>query len=182
MALPGKKETVTFRDAAIIYKNFTGEKRQYNAEGDRNFSVIMGEEDAREMEQKGWNVRPMKNRGEDEEQLYHLKVKVNFANRPPRCWLVSSGGRTMLGESLVGMLDQLESIKVDMVVTAYDWEMNGNTGRSAYLQSLFFHLYEDELEREYADMPQLSAAGGNAKELEAAPSQPYDYDGEVVDD
>lgn len=183
MPLPGKREIVTFRDVPIVYKNFAGEKRQYNAEGDRNFSVMLGEEDAADMQTKGWNVKPMKRREEDDQQLYHLKVKVNFANRPPRCWLVSSGGRTMLGESLIAMLDQLESVKVDLVIVAYDWEMNGNTGRTAYLQSLFFHMYEDELELEYASMPQLSAAGGDVpKELEAGTRMAYDYDAEVVED
>jgi hypothetical protein len=182
MVMPRRRETVTFRDAAIIFKNFTGEKRQYNAEGDRNFSVMMGEPDALDLQRQGWNVKPMKRREEDDQQLYHLKVSVSFANRPPRCWLVSSGGRTMLGDGLVGMLDQLESIKVDLVVVAYDWEMNGNSGRKAYLQSLFFHMYEDELELEYADMPQLAAAGdGTPREIEPGSRMAYDYEGEVVE-
>ena len=182
MALPGKRETVTFRDAAIIYKNFSGEKRQYNVEGDRNFSIMMGQEDALEMQGKNWNVKPMRRREEDDQQLYHMKVKINFNNRPPRCWLVSSGGRTMLGEGLIGMLDQLESVRVDLEIVAFDWEMAGNTGRTAYLQSLFFHMYESELELEYSNMPQLSAAGdGPLKELGSGALQTYDYDGEVED-
>lgn len=179
-----RRETVTFRDAPIIYKNFTGEKRQFNAEGDRNFSVMMREEDALALELNGWKVKPMKRRDDDEEQLYHLKVSVAFANRPPRVWLVSSGGRTMLGEGLVGMLDQLDSVKVDLVIVAYDWKMEstGQSGRKAYLQSVFFHMYEDELELEYADMPQLSAAGDSApRELEPGSRMAYDYEGETED-
>lgn len=183
MALPGKRETVTFRDAAVIYKNLSGEKKQYNAEGDRNFAVMMGEADAAEMQRAGWNVKMMKRREEDDEQLYSMKVKVNFANRPPRIWLVTSGGRTMLGEGLVGMLDQLDFTRVDLVVVAYDWEMNGNTGRTAYLQSMFATMYEDELELEYASVPQLPSAGDSApKELEPGARLAYDFEGEEVDE
>jgi len=180
MALPGKRETVTFRDVPIIYKNFAGERRQYNVEGDRNFSILLGEQDALNLQRQGWNVKPRKRREEDEEQTYHLKVKVNFGNRPPRVWLISSGGRTMLGEDYVAMLDQLDSVKVDLVISAYNWEMNGNSGRTAYLQSMFFHMYEDELELEYADVPQRTAIGGiqSPREIEAGARQDYDYEGE----
>lgn len=183
MALPGKRETVTFRDAAIIFKNFTGEAKKFNAEGVRNFSVMLGEKDAAELEAQGWNVKPLKRREEDDQQLYHLKVAVNFANRPPRCWLISSGGRTMLGEGLVGMMDQLEFTRVDLVISAYDWALDtGASGRKAYLQSMFATMYEDELEQEYANVPQLSAAGDGAiKELESGARQDYDYEGVVED-
>lgn len=177
---PRRRETVTFHDAPIIYKNFTGEKKQYNAEGVRNFSVMMNETQAEELLSGGWNVKALKRREEDEEQLYHIKVAVNYSNRPPRVWLITSGGRTLLGEGLVGMLDRADSFKVDLVVSAYDWEMNGNTGRKAYLQSMFFHMYEDELELEYAAVPQLSVAGDGApRELEPGSRMAYDYEGET---
>lgn len=181
---PRRRETLTFRDAPIIFKNFTGEKRIYNNEGARNFSVMMDEQTAIEQMQAGWNIKQLKMREDDEEQLYHMKVKVAFGHQPPRIWLVSSGGRTMLGETLVGMLDKLDSVKIDLVVSAYDWEVNGNKGRTAYLQSLFFHMYEDELELEYANVPQLPAAGENGMsqqlELEPGARMAYDYDGEEV--
>lgn len=88
----------------------------------------------------------------------------------------------MLGEGMIGMLDDLESVKVDLVIVAYDWSMNGNTGRKAYLQSMFFHLYEDELELEYAEVPVLPSIGGAPQELEPGSRLAYDYEGEVVDD
>lgn len=184
MALPGRRETVTFRDAAIIYKNFAGEAKKYNAEGLRNFSIMIGEKQAADLEANGWNVRPMRRQEEDVEQLFHLKVKVNFANRPPRVWLISSAGRTMLGEGLVGMMDQLEFTKIDAVVVAYDWKLDtGATGRTAYLESMFATMYESELELEYADVPQIAVAGGDApRELESGARKAFDYEGEIVDE
>lgn len=182
MAMGPRRETVTFREASLIFKNFTGEKRQYNAEGDRNFSIMLAEADAAALARQGWNVKPLKRREEDDQQLYHLKIAVNFGNRPPRCWLITSGGRTMIGEGLIALFDQVDFIKVDLVISPYDWEMNGNTGRKAYLQSIFATMYEDELELEYADVPQIAAAGdGATKELESGSRMHYDYEGEVED-
>lgn len=190
MPLPGKREVITIRDAAIIFKNFTGEKKQYNAEGDRNFSVMLNEADALGLQDQGFNVKPIKQREDDDEQLYHLKVKINFANRPPRVWLVSNidpetgigRSRNMLGEGMVGILDQLESTRVDLTLTPYDWDVNGKSGRTLYLQSLFFTMYEDELEQEYANVQQIGTMGDSAaKAIESGAQQPYDFDGEVED-
>lgn len=189
MTRPGsRKEVITIRDAAIIFKNLAGEKGTYNAAGDRSFSVMMGEEQAQELQAQGFNVKPMKRREEDDEQLYHLKMKINFANRPPRVWLVSNidpetgvgRSRNMLGEGMVGILDQLESTRVDLTFTPYDWEVNGSSGRTAYLQSLFFTMYEDELEQEYADVQQIGTVGdGATREIESGDNQIFE--GEIVD-
>lgn len=187
-----QRETVTFRDAQILYPNFAGTKKQYNAEGDRNFNILLDETLARELEANGWNVK-LKKRSDDEEygpSEYQLKVAVSYKVRAPRVWLISSGGRNMLGEGIVGVLDELDPVRVDLVISAYDWEMNGNTGRKAYLQSMFYTMYEDELELEYANVPILGTNGGDVgtseitsavnPETEVGPRLPYDHEGEVV--
>lgn len=180
------KETVTFRDMAIIFKNFNGDEREFNKPGDRNFSIMLGEADANGLLQNGWNVKPLKRQEEDEEQLFHLKVAVSYKIRPPRVWLVTAQGtrRTMLGESLVGMLDKLEAIKVDLEISPYDWQLkNGQSGRKAYLRTLFFHMYESALELEYANVEELPAYGDVAVQPElpsAEVSTNYDYEGTVV--
>lgn len=178
MAMPNR-EIVTFRDVSIIFKNFSGEEQKYNREGDRNFSILLGEEDALEMLGKGWNVKPLRRQEEDDQQLYHLKVSVSFKIRPPRVWMVTNRGqnRTLLGEGLVGMMDHVDLVKTDLVISAYNWEVSGNSGKKAYLQSFFGHIYEDELELEYADVQQLSSAGDAPPALEAAPEHKV-YEGE----
>lgn len=183
MGLPARRETVTFEDAAMIFKNFAGEARKFNAEGDRNFCIMLGEQQADELRRSGWNVKQLKRREEDDEQYYFLKVKVNFAVKPPRCYLISSGGKTLLGESLIGMMDHLDFTLVDLVISPYDWNVNGNEGRTAYLQSMFATMYEDELELKYASVPQITSAGDVApKELEPGARLAYDYEGDVVDE
>lgn len=162
MAPSNKRESVTVREATLLFKNFAGEQKQFNPAGQRNFSILLTAEDAERLQQKGYNVKPLRRQDDDDEQMYHLKVKVTYANRPPRVWLVSGQGtrRTMLGEGLVAMLDQLDSVRVDLEFTPYDWTLaSGTSGRTAYLETLFFHMYESELELEYAHLEELPSAG-----------------------
>lgn len=184
--LKRRPDTETIRDAALIYKNFSGEKKKFNPEGDRNFCIMMDEETAAQLQSKGWHIKPVKKREgeEDQEQYYYLKVAVAYQNRPPRAWLITSGGRTLIGEGMISMFDKLDSVRVDLVISAYDWTLpdSGASGRKAYLQSMFFTMYEDELEIEYADIPQMSAVGeGSPREIEPGSRQAYEYDGEIED-
>lgn len=186
-----QRVTVTFRDAMLIYKNFSGEKRQYNNEGDRNFSILLEEGQSLQLQQDRnqwgdtWNIKPVKKRDPDEDQLYHLKVSAKFGDYPPACWLVSSGGRIKLPEEMVGMFDKLQAVKIDLTIAASDWHIKstGATGRKAYLETIYFHMYENELDLEYREIPEIGSVAQNVPlELESG-QRPGDYiDAEVVDE
>lgn len=177
------RETEVFRDVQLLFKNFTGEGRKYNMEGDRNFCILLGEADALHLLERGWNVKPLRRQEEDDEQPYQLKVAVSYKVRAPQVWLITAGHRTLLNETVVGMLDPLPSSRVDLVISGFNWDVNGKSGKKAYLQSLFFTLYQDELELEYAHIPQATSLGDmeSQPELEAGSLREYDYEGEVVD-
>jgi len=84
--------------------------------------------------------------------FHHLKVKVFYGGKkPPLAVLISSKGRTQLGEDMISLLDNAELAVVDMIIRPFDWDVNGNQGRTAYLHSIYATLAEDELSLKYAE-------------------------------
>ena len=149
--------TVLMEEVRIIFRNFSGKEGQYNREGDRNFAVLLDDKVADAMAADGWNVKWLKPREEDEDEKEqpYLSVSLNFAKgRPPRVVLVTTRGRTILGENEVEVLDWADITNVDLIIRPYEWSVNGKTGIKAYLQSLYATILEDPLEIKYSELDQ----------------------------
>ena len=124
-------------DARIIYRNFSGEGSKFNREGDRNFSLIIPDQElADKLVAPGWNVKIREPREEGDDPFIHLPVKVKFNDRGPNVYLQSGGRRVKLDEESISCLDNVDIVNVDMDIRPYDWEVNGKTGRTAYLHSM----------------------------------------------
>ena len=124
-------------DARIVYRNFRGEASKYNREGDRNFAlVIPNEEIADALTKEGWNVKIKPPRDEDDQPFMFLPVKIKFNDRGPSVYLVTGDRHNKLDEESISLLDDIDIASASMDVRPYDWEVNGKTGRAAYLQSL----------------------------------------------
>ena len=124
-------------DAKIIFRNFEGRGDKYNREGDRNFSLLIEDPDtADSLIENGWNVRIKPGRDEDEGPFMRLPVKVKFTDYGPNVYLVTGDRRNELDEESIGCLDNIDIESVDLDIRPYDWEVNGRTGRTAYLQSM----------------------------------------------
>lgn len=124
-------------DARIIFRNFSGEAGPYNREGDRNFAlVIPNKEIADALVDKGWNVKVKDPMEEGDDPFMYMSVKIKFNGRGPNIYLRTGERSNRLNEKTVGILDDIGIISVNMDIRPYDWEVNGKTGRSAYLQSM----------------------------------------------
>lgn len=124
-------------DARIIYKNFAGRGDKFNREGDRNFAVLIEtEEQADELTNAGWNVRVKPPREEGDTPFMYLPVKVKFSDRGPIAYLKTGRNMNPLSEETIGCLDNVDILGVDLDIRPYDWEVNGKTGRTAYLQGI----------------------------------------------
>jgi hypothetical protein len=153
---PGMKPgEIVLSNVRIVFRNFAGEERQYNTAGKRNFAVVLSPELAVDLEQEGWNVKRRPPKEDGDEEFCFLPVTVSYKGRPPRVVLLTSRGRTTLDQDTAEMVDVADIDNVDMIMRPYDWEVNGNRGRKAYLQSIYVTLYEDELELRYADVNEI---------------------------
>lgn len=136
-------------DVVLTYKNFSGEGSKFNREGDRNFSIrIYDEAIAEELAKDGWNVKVKPPRDEDEAPFMHLPVKIKFNDRGPNVYLQSGANRIKLDEESISCLDDIDMLSVSLDIRPYDWEVNGKTGRTAYLHAM---LVTQRIDRFAAD-------------------------------
>jgi hypothetical protein len=165
-------EPLTLEDRRIIFRNFSGKEGKYNAAGVRNFAVVLTEEEGKLMEADGWNVKWGKPREDEEPLPPFLKVNVKYGGKgaPPGIVLITSRGKTRLGEDEAQLVDWADIIKVDLIIRPWQYEIGDRTGVSAYLKSIYVTIREDELELKYSDMPDTDSAASvitqNAEPLE----------------
>jgi len=157
--MPQPDNTVLMEGVQIIYRNFAGRKTTYNAEGDRNFAVLLDDKTAETLAADGWNVKIRQPREDDEEGIPQpfLPVAIKFDPpapiQPPRVVLITSRGRTYLDESMVEMLDSADIINVDLIVNPYHYEVNDKKGIKAYVRSMYITIQEDPLDLKYSELP-----------------------------
>ena len=131
------RDILQIDDARIIYRNFAGRGDKYNREGDRNFAVVIPDEDmANELTNLGWNVKIKPPREDGDTPFMFLPVKVKFNDRGPNVYLKTGNVQNRLDEESVGLLDNIDIIGVDLDIRPFDWDVNGKQGRTAYLQSI----------------------------------------------
>lgn len=139
-------------EARIVYRNFRGEGSKFNREGDRNFAVVIpNQEIADELIEAGWNVKIKPPRDEDDTPFMYLPVKIKFSERGPHIYLVTGRTQNKLDEDSVSIIDDIDIVSVDMDIRPYDWEVNGKSGRTAYLQSMRVTQDTDRFAAAYMD-------------------------------
>lgn len=152
MAEVKKFEDVSGR--AIRWRNFSGKAGKYNAEGDRNFCLLLDPESADQLQQEGFNVRYLNPRDEDELPTPYLSIKVAYGKgRPPKIVMLTKRGKTELDEESVSALDWAEIEKADIAINPYHYDVSGRTGIKAYLKTMYVTIQEDDFEDKYYDVP-----------------------------
>lgn len=124
-------------DARIVYRNLEGRGDKFNREGDRNFALVIDSaEHADMLREEGWNVKIKAPREEGDDPFMFLPVKVKFNNRGPAIYLKSGKSMNRLDEEACGCIDNIDIDHVDLDIRPYDYDVNGQSGRAAYLDSM----------------------------------------------
>ncbi len=155
------ENTVTIEDAKLVLRNFAGVEKTFNKAGERNFGVLLDSDIAERMAADGWVIKWFKVKEEGDEPQAWLQVKLHYGGRkPPTVVMISSRGRTHVGEDTAQILDWVDIATCDLIIRPYVWSVNGNSGVKAYVKSIFITIEEDELERKYADVEEASPNNG----------------------
>ena len=145
--------------ARIIFRNFSGRGTQYNREGDRNFCVVIDDEEiANRLIEEGFNVKIRQPREEGEEPFMYMKVNVKYHPKgseyerlnPVAC-LITGRNRNMLDEESICCLDNIDIENVDLDLSGSNWNVQGRSGRSAYLSKIYVTQELDRFAMRYAE-------------------------------
>ena len=147
-------------EARIIFRNFSGTPSKFNRKGERNFAVVIPNEEIANLlindeneYGKGWNVHIKAPNEEGGDPFMYLPVKVSFNARGPKVYLRSGRARRLLSEDTIGLLDQIDIEHVDLDIRPYDGDGEGLSGpfRSAYLSAMEVFQNMDRFEARYAE-------------------------------
>lgn len=133
-------------NARIIWRNFAGAQKRYNAEGLRNFHVVLDEQTATLLTRDGWNIKTHKGREEGEPDWYTLKVAVRFDNYPPSIILKNGNVRTQLNESMLEILDWADLTDLKLMINGSRYKTATNEGVKAYLSRMVVSISATDFE------------------------------------
>lgn len=162
MAKSDRQPPVTLESVQLLFRNFSGKKGMYNAEGQRSFAVKLTPEWGEELTKRGWNVKYLKPNEDEEFGPPYISVKVNFEGpRPPKIFMISSstGRKTQLGVDEVELLDYVDILNVDLILNPNNYDFNGKSGISVYLDMLYVTIIENALDVKYDNMDIATVEG-----------------------
>lgn len=145
-------KNIVMENARILFRNFSGKPSKFNAKGKRTFCLVISPETADRLSEEGWNVKFLKPREEGDSPTPYIQVNVGFkddSSKSPKIYMVTRKKKTLLTEETIGVLDFAEIDNVDVIVTPYKWDVNGNQGVSAYLKTMYVSVIEEDFGGKY---------------------------------
>ena len=145
--------------ARLIYRNFSGRGTQYNREGDRNFCIVIEDQETADMLlDAGYNVKIRQPREEGDTPFMYMKVNVKFHPKGsdlerlnPTACLITGQNRNMLDEESICCLDSIDITNVDLDLSGSNWNVQGRSGKSAYLSKIYVTQELDRFAMRYAE-------------------------------
>lgn len=137
-----------------IWRNFRGEKRNFNEAGKRNFNLALNDLPAGALDDLASTGLRIKERAGNEEYgdepLRYAKVNVALGGKiPPALYLVTGKRMHELSENELALLDGARFSNVDLVLRCYHRDESSCT---LYLQKGYFTIQQDPIEAKYASM------------------------------
>lgn len=154
------KNKLELREVRIIWANFQGLRTEYNALGNRNFNILIEDEQlAQSIAEEGWNIKTRDGFEDGDPPFWTLAVKVNFDSAyPPRIYKINEDGtkKTLLDSKTVMILDLLKIKYADVLLSPFAWQSQGRSGISAYLDTMYVVVEENPLDLKWNEKADLA--------------------------
>ena len=141
----------------IIWRNFAGNKGDYNKNGDRKFTIVIDDpENAKKLADHGWNIKTRlpKNSNDPDDAFYTLEVRIRFDLQFLRTDITqyTRAGKVRVNPDNIGNFDFAEFDRADIVLRPYIYQKNGGgTGIAAQVEEMNVKIHEGVLEAKWAE-------------------------------
>lgn len=160
MTLKVPSGNLMLENAKIQWRNFSGDAKPFNDAGKRNICIMLDPDQAEALEAEGWPIKYAKPLEEGGPVRPFIKADIKYTERSqPKIKMITSRGMQTMDADTVFALDYVGMANVDLVIRPFKWEFGGKEGVKAMLNSLYMTIREDELDRKYADVPEIDASG-----------------------
>lgn len=163
------------------FRNFSGGPNAFgeNPNHNRSFLFFIGDDMAKDLAAKGWNVHHTKgnpDKGYPPEAFLVVKVVFTDTRHPLRIWqLVDKGTRkTLITEQNVESLDFLEFDFVDLALNRSDYtdRRTGEPKQAIYLAHMVFQSTADDFDDGYENVP---VAGEKKEDASTDETEPLPF-------
>jgi len=137
------------------FSHFDGRQDTFNDEGDHNFTLIIPEDQARELLAEGWNVRTMEGREEGDPLEYLLKVKISYRFEAPKIYLIKGKRKFRADESDLADIKRSTCEQLDVIVSPSPWVHGRESGITAYVKEMYAKVKESRFSANYADYEEV---------------------------
>ena len=151
-------KTVNLEDCTIDRRNFGGGEvkrngRILNEAGKRNFLLILSPDMIAEFEDRGWNVGQFAQRDPDVVPEGFMRVNVSYYKNPPIIHYISGNVDTLLDESRLYLLDNVDMENIDMrIVGVNKQNKDGIWKKYAYVEEMWVTVTPDRFATKYANL------------------------------
>ena len=139
----------------MMFRNFRGEPGPKNRQGDRNFTIVLHDEEmAQQLANRHWYVKAVPPRREGDELTFRIDVKLGYKidRLKPKIVIHSKQGAVSIDEDMVYKLDGYRFERYHVVLNPHYWiNDNGEDQIKAYLLEFHGDLVEDYFADKYAE-------------------------------
>ena len=143
------------------WSNFDGNDN-LNGPGTYNFTVILTEEDAKTLLERGWTgVKENAPYEEGDPPEWTLKINISYKYEAPKIYLIKERSDGTVRKYRVTEQAELHDIRrdvtdqIDVIITPSRWVQGTRTGVTAYTKEMYVKIRESRFASKYGDIEEI---------------------------